>query len=272
MMMRAFGHVLAFCAAMLTPTTLTAQEWITLSSTTSVENSGLFDHVLPIFTRDTGIEVRVVTQGTGQALETARRGDADVVLVHARELEEQFVAEGYGVARHDVMSNEFVIIGPATDPANLREARTAAEAMRSIAQARLRFVSRGDDSGTHIAEQRLWAEAGIVPVGRQYLSTGSGMGAALNIAVQLDAHVLSDRGTWLSFANRGDHDILFEGDPALFNPYGIILVNPDRHPHVRAAEGRVFIDWMLSPAGQEAIGGFRIGPSRPFIPVRREAR
>lgn len=243
-----------------------AQEFITVASTTSTENSGLFGHILPIFTQETGITVRVVAQGTGQALETGRRGDVDVVFVHALPAEQQFVAEGYGVARFDVMYNDFVIVGPETDPAGTRAAETAADAMTAIAQAGTAFASRGDDSGTHKAELALWSAAGIVPQGAWYLETGSGMGATLNTAVQVPAYTLTDRGTWLSFANRGALTINFEGDPALFNPYGVILVNPARHPHVKAQEGQAFIDWLVSAAGQQAIADYQVGGEQLFFP------
>lgn len=243
-----------------------AAEHVTVASTTSTEQSGLFAHILPIFRAETGIEVRVVAQGTGQALETARRGDADVVLVHARPLEEAFVAEGYGVERFDVMVTDFVLIGPGDDPAGIADAGTAAAAMAAIAEARAPFVSRGDDSGTHVAEKALWAAAGIAPAGGWYRETGSGMGPTLNTASQMNAYALTDRGTWLSFRNPGGLVVLFEGDPALANPYGVILVSPERHPHVRAEAGQAFIDWLISPAGQAAIAGFAIGGERPFIP------
>ena len=243
-----------------------AQEFITVASTTSTENSGLFGHILPIFRDDTGIEVRVVAQGTGQALETGRRGDADVVFVHARAQEEQFVAEGYGVERFDVMYNDFVMVGPGDDPAGLRAAPDAAAAITLIADAEAPFASRGDDSGTHVAEQALWAAAGIEPEGAWYLSTGSGMGATLNTAAQVPAYALTDRGTWLSFENRGPLEIVHEGDPALFNPYGIILVSPERHSHVKAEQGQAFIDWIISDEGQAAIAGYTVGGEQLFFP------
>lgn len=252
--------------ALLAALPAAAQELITVASTTSTENSGLFGHILPIFTAETGIEVRVVAQGTGQALETGRRGDADVVFVHARAQEEQFVAEGYGVQRFDVMYNDFVLVGPSDDPAGLRGAETAADAMSRIAAAGASFASRGDDSGTHVAERGLWAAAGIAPEGAWYLSTGSGMGATLNTAAQVPAYALTDRGTWLSFANRGPLEIVFEGDPVLFNPYGIILVNPERHAHVKAEQGQAFIDWIVSEAGQAAIASFTVGGQQLFFP------
>ncbi|MCC5954807.1 MAG: substrate-binding domain-containing protein [Natronohydrobacter sp.] len=243
-----------------------AQEFITVASTTSTENSGLFGHILPIFQAETGIEVRVVSQGTGQALETGRRGDADVVFVHARAQEEQFVTDGYGVQRFDVMYNDFVIVGPNDDPAGLRDAADAADAMAAIAGAGASFASRGDDSGTHVAEKALWAAAGIEPAGSWYLSTGSGMGATLNTAAQVPAYALTDRGTWLSFDNRAGLEIVFEGDPVLFNPYGIILVNPERHGHVKAAQGQAFIDWIISDTGQAAIADFTVGGEQLFFP------
>ncbi|MDG3041274.1 substrate-binding domain-containing protein [Roseicyclus marinus] len=243
-----------------------AQDFIIVASTTSTENSGLFGHILPIFEAETGIEVRVVSQGTGQALETGRRGDADVVFVHARALEEEFVAEGYGVQRFDVMYNDFVLVGPGEDPAGLRNAADAVAAMTAIATTEAAFASRGDDSGTHVAEMALWANAGVDPSGSWYLSTGSGMGATLNTAVQVPAYVLTDRGTWLSFVNRGPLEIVFEGDPVLFNPYGIILVNPERHPHIKAEQGQVFIDWIVSEAGQAAIASFTVDGEQLFFP------
>ena len=244
-----------------------AQGVITLASTTSTETSGLFDHILPLFQADTGIAVRVVAQGTGQALETARRGDADVVLVHAPDQEAQFIADGYGVQRVAVMSNDFVLVGPRDDPAGARQAASATQAMAAIAAAEAAFASRGDDSGTHAAETALWAAAGIAPEGRWYRATGSGMGATLNIAAQLGAYTLTDRGSWLGFANRGDLEIVFEGDPALSNPYGVMRVNPERHPHVQAEYGQAFIDWITSPAGKDAIAGFTIDEEQLFFPA-----
>lgn len=237
-----------------------------MATTTSTENSGLFAHILPIFQDTTGIEVRVVALGTGQALELGRRGDADIVFVHAPAQEEQFVAAGFGVQRFDVMYNDFVIVGPRDDPAGLRHATDAASAMTAIAQARSAFVSRGDDSGTHGAEMTIWAAAGIDPSGAWYLSTGSGMGATLNIAAQVPAYTLSDRATWQSFSNRGDLEIVFERDPVLFNPYGVILVNPERHPHVKVEQGQAFIGWIRSEAGQAAIASFTVNGEQLFFP------
>jgi tungstate transport system substrate-binding protein len=261
-----FAMGIAALATSLVAAPAQAQDFITVASTTSTENSGLFGHILPLFREETGIEVRVVSQGTGQALETARRGDADVVFVHARELEEAFVADGYGVERFDVMYNDFVIVGPSEDPAGLAGAEDAASAMAAIAEAGAPFASRGDDSGTHVAEMNLWEAAGVAPEGQWYLSTGSGMGATLNIAAQMPAYALTDRGTWLSFANRGPLEIVFEGDPVLFNPYGIILVDPVRHPHVKAEQGQAFIDWIIAPAGQEAIASFTLAGEQLFFP------
>lgn len=255
--------------ALFAPLPAAAEGFITVASTTSTENSGLFAHILPIFQAATGIEVRVVAQGTGQALETGRRGDADVVFVHARAAEEAFVAEGWGVQRFDVMYNDFVLVGPADDPAATGTASNAADAMTRIAASGARFASRGDDSGTHKAELALWQAAGIAPSGAWYLSTGSGMGATLNTAAQMPAYALTDRGTWLSFANRGPLTITYEGDPVLFNPYGVMLVNPARHPHVKAVAGQAFVDWLISPAGQDAIAGFTVNGQQLFFPSAR---
>ena len=241
-------------------------EFIIVASTTSTENSGLFGHILPTFTEKTGIEVRVISQGTGQALETGRRGDADVVFVHAKASEEEFVAEGYGVERLEVMHNDFVIVGPKDDPAGIAAAPDAASAMRAIAEASAPFVSRGDESGTHSAERALWAAAGVEPRGEWYRETGSGMGATLTMAAELPAYTLTDRGTWISVRNRGDLVIGFEGDPALFNQYGVMLVNPARHPHVKADAGQAFIDWLVSPEGQTAIEGYAIDGQQLFFP------
>jgi len=255
------GLLLAFGVAQASA----ADTFITVASTTSTENSGLFAHILPQFQAESGIEVRVIAQGTGQALETGRRGDVDVVLVHARALEDQFVADGYGVERFDVMYNDFVVIGPNDDPAGVRGSADAPAAFAAIAAAGAPFASRGDNSGTHVAELALWAQAGVEPAGAWYRSTGSGMGATLNTAAQLPAYALSDRGTWLSFMNRGDLAIVFEGDPRLFNPYGVMLVNPERHAHVKAEAGQAFIDWLVSDAGRAAIAGFTVGGEPLFF-------
>jgi tungstate transport system substrate-binding protein len=266
-------HLLGLASglAILTALPAAAQEFITVASTTSTEQSGLFGHFLPMFEDETGIEVRVVAQGTGQALETGRRGDADVVFVHARELEEQFVADAYGVERFDVMYNDFVFVGPGDDPAGIADAASAADAMAAIAEAEAPFASRGDDSGTYVAERKLWSTAGIQPAGGWYRETGSGMGPTLNTASQMNAYALTDRGTWLSFENRGELEILFEGDEVLFNPYGVILVNPDRHGHVKAEQGQAFIDWLISEAGQEAIASYTLGGEQLFFSTPSES-
>ena len=246
------------------------EHFIILASTTSTANSGLFEHILPLFTAETGIAVHVVAVGTGAALRLGQRGDVDVVLVHARAAEDAFVAAGHGVERRDVMYNDFVIVGPATDPAGVRGMSDAPAALRRIAGAGAAFVSRGDDSGTHKAELRLWAAAGGVPDSRAaswYREAGAGMGATLNTARAMGAYALADRGTWLSFANRGDLAVLVEGDARLFNPYGVILVNPARHPHVKAADARAFIAWLTGAAGQAAIAGFSRNGERLFTPI-----
>jgi tungstate transport system substrate-binding protein len=263
-----YRNLIAGAAIALLPFVAMAQEadYITVASTTSTEQSGLFGHILPMFEQETGIEVRVVAQGTGQALETGRRGDADVVFVHARELEDQFVEEGHGVERHDVMYNDFVIVGPGEDPAGIADAESAASAMAAIAGAEAPFASRGDDSGTHNAELNLWESAGIGPSGEWYRETGSGMGPTLNTASQMNAYALTDRGTWLSFENRGELEVLYEGDDVLFNPYGVILVNPEMHEHVKAAAGQAFIDWLVSEEGQQAIASFEIDGEQLFFP------
>ena len=242
---------------------------ITVASTTSTEQSGLFSHILPIFTRETGIAVRIVALGTGQALDVGRRGDADVVFVHDRAAEEKFVAEGFGGPRRHVMYNDFVIIGPASDPARIAGLRDTHQALRRIAEARAPFVSRGDRSGTHAAELRLWQGAGVDPAGGRgqwYREVGQGMGPALNTAAAQNAYILADRGTWLSFRNRQDLKVLVEGDARLFNQYGVMLVNPQRHPHVKAADGQRFIGWIVSPAGQAAIAGYKIDGEQLFFP------
>jgi tungstate transport system substrate-binding protein len=242
---------------------------ITVASTTSTEQSCLFGHILPIFTRETGIAVRVVALGTGQALDVGRRGDADVVFVHDRASEERFVAEGFGGPRRHVMFNDFVITGPAADPARIAGLGDTAEALRRIAAARAPFISRGDRSGTHAAELRLWQQAGVDPAtgrGQWYREVGQGMGPALNTAAAQGAYILADRGTWLSFRNRQDQRILIEGDARLFNQYGVMLVNAQRHPHVKAADAQRFIDWLLSAAGQAAIASYRINGEQLFFP------
>ena len=244
-------------------------KFIIVQSTTSTQNSGLFEHILPMFTEKTGIDVRVVAVGTGQALKNAENGDGDVVLVHSKPDEEKFVADGWGVKRKDVMYNDYVIVGPAADPANVAGLKDAVEALKKIAEAEVPFASRGDESGTHKTELRLWQDAGIDPhpaSGQWYLETGSGMGATLNTAVGKHAYALTDRGTWLSFANKSDFKVLVEGDPKLFNQYGVIPVNPAKHKKVKAAEGQAFIDWLTGKEGQTAIASFKIGGEQLFFP------
>lgn len=258
-----------FLAALFGGIPAQAARFITVASTTSTQNSGLFDYLLPLFTRETGIDVHVVAVGTGAAIRLAREGNADVLLVHHKPSEEKFVRDGFGVKRYDLMYNDFVLIGPASDPAGIAGAASAAEALKRIAEAKAPFVSRGDDSGTHKKELWLWKQAGIDVNGRDmpwYRETGSGMGATLNVASAMNAYTLSDRGTWISFANKGDLKLLFAGDPALFNQYGVILVNPAKFPHVKARDGQRFIDWLLSAAGQKAIAAFRVHGERLFIP------
>ena len=243
--------------------------FIILQSTTSTQNSGLLDAILPIFEARTGIAVRVVAVGTGQAIRNAMRGDGDVLLVHDRAAEDAFVAGGWGVARRDVMFNDFVIVGPAADPAGIAGGSDAVAALARIAAARAPFASRGDESGTHKAELRLWRAAGIDPgaaPGGWYRETGSGMGATLNLASGMGAYALTDRGTWIAFGNKGELRIVVEGDARLFNPYGVILVNPARHANVRAEDGRAFIDWLTGPEGQAAIAAFRVDGQQLFFP------
>jgi tungstate transport system substrate-binding protein len=264
-----FGALLATGFGLTVGPALGQDKFITVASTTSTENSGLFGYLLPIFQEKTGIEVRVVAVGTGQAIELARNGDADVLFVHHKPSEEKFVAEGFGVERREVMYNDYVIVGPASDPAGIKGDKDVVDAMGKIASAETPFASRGDDSGTHKAELALWQDAGIDVAGASgtwYRETGSGMGPTLNIAAGMDAYALTDRGTWLAFDNRQDLEILVEGDPRLFNQYGIILVNPAKHPHVKADLGQTFIDWVLSDEGQEAIGAFKINGQQAFFP------
>lgn len=238
---------------------------ITLASTTSTANSGLFAHILPMFEAQTGIAVRVLAVGTGQALRIARAGDADVLLVHHRPSEDAFVADGDGVERFDLMFNDFVLIGPVADPAGIA-GMTTVEALTRIVDTRASFTSRSDDSGTHKKEMELWAAAGLTPSGPWYRELGAGMGATLNIASQINAYVLTDRATWVAFRNKGSLDILAQDDPVLLNPYGVILVNPERHTHVRATDGQKFIDWLISDVGQAAIGNFRVDGQQLFFP------
>jgi tungstate transport system substrate-binding protein len=242
---------------------------IVVASTTSTQDSGLFGHILPLFKAKTGIDVKVVSQGTGQALDTGRRGDADVVFVHAKSLEEKFVADGFGVKRHPVMYNDFVLIGPKSDPAGINNTKDIAAALKTIKQKGAAFISRGDKSGTHTAEINLWKVAGIdiaKDKGPWYREIGQGMGAALNTASASNAYVLADRGTWISFKNRGDLVIAVEGDKRLFNQYGVILVNPAKHAHVKKDLGQQFIDWIVSPEGQKAIADYKINGQQLFFP------
>lgn len=242
---------------------------ITVASTTSTQNSGLFDWLLPQFTEATGIEVQVVAVGTGQAIRIATNGDADLLLVHHEASERKFVADGFGIERHPVMHNDFVLVGPAADPAGIRGTRDIAAALRRIGESEQVFVSRGDDSGTHKKELELWQAAGRDPrpaSGTWYREAGSGMGATLNTAGAMSAYTLSDRASWVSFGNKGDLEIVFEGDLRLHNPYAAIVVNPERHPHVRLDEAQAFVDWLVSERGQAAIAAFRVGGQQLFFP------
>jgi len=242
---------------------------IVVASTTSTQDSGLFGHILPLFKAKTGIDAKIVAQGTGQALDTGRRGDADVVFVHAKAQEEKFVADGFGVQRFDVMYNDFVLIGPKSDPAKIKGGKDVVAALKAINGAGAAFVSRGDKSGTHAAELALWKAAGLDPAGAKpawYREIGQGMGAALNTSGAMGAYVLSDRGTWISFKNKGELDIVVEGDQKLFNQYGIILVNPAKHPNVKKELGQQFIDWVLSAEGQNAIRSYKIDGQQLFFP------
>ncbi len=266
---------LAFLAAMLVAGPAAAQDSILVQSTTSTANSGLFDQILPMFTERTGIAVRVVAVGTGQAIANAMNCDGDVLLVHARAREDRFVADGFADRRWDVMYNDFVVVGPAADPAGIRGMTDAAAALGRIAQAQAPFASRGDDSGTHSAELALWKAAGVdvaAASGGWYRETGSGMGATINVAVGMGAYALTDRATWSSYGAKGDFAVVVEGDPALFNPYGAMLVSPEKCPSVKAGPGQAFIDWLVGPEGQAAIAGFAIGGDRQFFPAAEPAK
>jgi len=271
--MNAIRRLLA-CATLaavgLTGLQAVAQDkFITVASTTSTEQSGLFGYLLPVFSKKTGIQVHVVALGTGQALDVGRRGDADVEFVHDRVAEDKFVAEGHGIGRRDVMYNDFILIGPKSDPAKVAGGKDIVEAFKKIQAAQAPFVSRADKSGTNAAELRLWKIAGIDPVtgrGKWYKETGSGMGPSLNTASSMNAYIYSDRGTWLNFKNRGDLTIVVEGDKRLFNQYGVMLVNPAKHPHVKKDLGQTFIDWLVSDEGQKAIAGYKIGGEQLFFP------
>jgi tungstate transport system substrate-binding protein len=257
------------CAGPFSSVTSAGEGSILLQSTTSTANSGLYDAILPVFTEKTGIRVDVVAVGTGQAIKNAMNGDGDVLLVHAKSAEDKFVADGYGVERFDVMYNDFVIVGPAADPAGIGGMSDGSAALAEIAAQRAVFASRGDNSGTHNKELQLWEAAAVDPSGASgawYRETGSGMGATLNVAIAMDAYTLTDRGTWIGFKNKGDHEVLVEGDPKLFNQYGVILVNPAMHPSVKAEEGEAFIDWILGAEGQQAIAGYQVDGRQLFFP------
>jgi len=262
----------AFAAILLLGTigTRAAQDrFIIVQSTTSTRDSGLFGHILPMFQKKTGIEVRVVAVGTGQAIKNAKNGDGDVLLVHAKTAEEKFVAEGWGVKRYDVMYNDFVVVGPKRDPAGIAGTKDAVASLKKIAASKSAFASRGDDSGTNKAELRLWKSAGIdvnAESGGWYRKTGSGMGATLNTAVGMNAYTLADRATWSSFKNKANHRIAVEGDSKLFNQYGVMLVNPKKHPKVKVKDGQAFIDWLIGPEGQAAIASFQINGQQQFFP------
>ena len=268
-----FCLITALASQVFIPWSANAGErFIVVASTTSTENSGLYNFVLPRFSEQTGIEVRVVAVGTGQALYIAQNGDADVLLVHHRPSEEQFISQGHGVTRYDLMYNDYILVGPRDDPASVLFAANVIGAVQRIATNKSLFVSRGDDSGTHKKELELWNQSGIdtAKVGNGwYQETGRGMGGTLNMASALDAYTLTDRATWLKFGNKGRLDILFQSDPPLFNPYGIILVNPQKHPHVKTLDGQTFIDWMLSETGQTLIANYRILGQQAFFPTAK---
>jgi len=264
---------LAIALAALAPARAADDDrFIVVQSTTSTEASGLFEHLLPRFEKMTGIDVRVVAVGTGQAIRNARNGDGDVLFVHHTPSEFQFVADGFGIRRFDVMYNDFIVVGPGDDPAGIAGMKDATAALAKIAEAELPFASRGDDSGTNKKELGLWAQADVDPKaasGTWYRETGSGMGATLNTAVSMGAYTLSDRATWLNFQNKGDFEILVEGDPRLFNQYGVMVVNPDKHPHVKQQMAQAFVDWLVSAGGQDAIGQYKIKGQQAFFPNAR---
>ena len=252
------------------PIAFAERPFITLASTTSTRNSGLYEFLLPKFTKKTGIDVRVIAVGTGQAIRLAQAGDADVLLVHHRESEEAFVKNGYGIKRIEIMYNDFIVVGPRMDPARASEGNSVVAALRAIAVTKSAFASRGDNSGTHKKEQSLWNAAGFAENRTWegwYKETGSGMGATLNTASAMNAYTITDRGTWLKFANKGNLIIIREGDKSLINPYGIILVNQKKHSHIKKEKGQIFIDWITSPAGQDAIGGYTIRGQKAFYPM-----
>ena len=263
-----FATALCVGAAVAYAPAIAEDRSIVVASTTSTQDSGLFGYLLPVFKAKTGIEVKVIAQGTGQALDTARRGDADVVFVHAKSQEEKFLAEGFGVKRFDVMYNDFMLIGPKDDPAGVK-GKDIETALKTIQAKAAPFVSRGDRSGTHAAELALWKQAGVdiaAAKGPWYREIGQGMGAALNTASAMNGYVLSDRGTWISFKNRGNLQIVVEGDKRLFNQYGVMLVNPEKYPSVKKEPGQAFVDWLISPEGQAAIAGYKIDGQQMFFP------
>jgi tungstate transport system substrate-binding protein len=260
------GRRLALAAAFSVAAFGAAAQTITMASTTSTEQSGLFGHLLPEFKKASGIDIKVVALGTGQALDMGRRGDADVLFVHDQPAEDKIVAEGFAVKRFAVMYNDFVVVGPKNDPAGAK-GKDIVQAMKRLAAANAPFISRGDKSGTHAAELRYWTQAGAAAAkGNGYKECGCGMGPALNIGASSNAYVLTDRGTWLSFKNRGDLVVLVEGDSKLFNQYGVMVVNPAKHPHVKSAEAQKFVDWVISPAGQNTIASYKIGGEQLFFP------
>jgi tungstate transport system substrate-binding protein len=267
---RTFITAAAFGAALITACVASAQDKsIVVASTTSTQDSGLFEYLLPLYKQKTGVTVKVIAQGTGQALDTGRRGDADVVFVHAKSAEEKFLAEGQSIKRYPVMYNDFVLIGPKSDPAGVKGMKDVGNALKTIMDKQAPFISRGDRSGTHIAELKLWKDSGIdieKDKGPWYKSIGQGMGAALNTAGASNGYVLSDRGTWLNFKNRGDLEILVEGDKRMFNQYGVMLVNPEKHPAVKKELGQQFIDYLVSPEGQKDIANYKIGGKQLFYP------
>ncbi len=265
---RRLRRLFAIAALVAAPAVLAQDKFIVMASTTSTEQSGLFAHLLPQFTRASGIQVRVVAQGTGQALDTGRRGDADIVFVHDQAAEEKFIAEGFGTQRRPVMYNDFVLVGPKADPAGTK-GKDIAAALGKLAASGAPFVSRGDKSGTHAAELRYWKAANVDVTAKKpggYQECGCGMGPALNIAASNNTYALTDRGTWLSFKNRGDLAVLVEGDKRLFNQYGVIVVNPAKHPHVKQGFAQAFSDWVVSPAGQNAIASYKVGGEQLFFP------
>lgn len=272
---KSFAVVIFSLLVFLSAESLAAERFITVASTTSTQNSGLFDKLLPLFEKHSGIDVRVVAVGTGQAIRMAKNGDADVLFVHHKPSEIAFVKAGFGVKRFDVMYNDFVIIGPKSDPAKINGIKSVTQAFSKISQTARFFISRGDDSGTHKRERSLWLAAGINPEiysGKWYQEIGAGMGAALNTASAKNAYTLSDRGTWLSFKNKADLTILLEGDKNLLNPYGVILVNPKKYAHIKAKDGQAFINWLVSKAGQAAINSYKIGGQQLFFPNAKEVK